>query len=53
MSPFPFVCITVLPVFISFKAISGCANAILDIASSIYPASVKSFLRNLYLTGVL
>ena len=40
ISPFPFVCITVFPVFISLIAISGCINAILVIASSIYPDSV-------------
>ena len=34
-------------------AISGCTSAILVITSSIYPASVKSFFKNLYLTGVL
>ena len=53
MSPFPDVCITVFPVFISLIAISGCTNAILVTTSSIYPDSVKSFFRNLYLTGVL
>ena len=52
-SPFPVVCITVLFPFISLIAISGWLSAILVIASSIYPASVKSFFKNLYLTGVL
>ena len=52
-SPFPFVCITVLPELISFIDTSGCTSATLVIASSIYPASVKSFFKNLYLTGVL
>ncbi len=52
-SPFPFVCITVFPVFINLIAILGFTKAILVIASSIYPDSVKSFFKNLYLTGVL
>ena len=38
--PLPFVCITVLPVLISFIATLGFTNAILVITSSIYPDSV-------------
>ena len=53
MSPLPFVEIVVFPVFISFIDISGWTNAILEITSSMYPVSVKSFFKNLYLTGVL
>ena len=51
--PFPLVCIITFPVFINLNAILGFTNASLVIASSIYPDSVKSFFKNLYLTGVL
>jgi len=53
ISPFPAVCITTFPVLISLNAMFGFTNASLVIASSIYPDSVKSFFKNLYLTGVL
>ena len=53
ISPLPFVEIVVFPVFISLNEISGCTKAALVITSSIYPVSVKSFFKNLYLTGVL
>ena len=52
-SPFPFVCKIIFPEFINLIAISGWINAILVTTSSIYPDSVKSFFKNLYLTGVL
>ena len=51
--PLPFVEITLFPVLINLIDISGWISAILVTTSSIYPDSVKSFFRNLYLTGVL
>ena len=51
--PFPKVDKIILPLLISLNETFEFASAILVTTSSIYPASVKSFFRNLYLAGTL
>ena len=52
-SDLPDVCKTVFELFIYLKLILGLESAILLTTSSIYPASVESFFKNLYLAGTL